>query len=399
MKITGGDIKVILDSRGKETLEASFIAGDLSASASCPSGKSTGAHEAFVLEPKLAVEKFKSAEDEIIQAFGRAENQKDFDEFLINLDGTSNKQNLGGNLTLVLSLVFARLKAQEQGIELHKYISSLLDTKSQASALFPIFNIINGGVHAQNNLTFQEFQVIPQVKDFGMALGMGQELYKKLREFLEQKFGKENLLLGDEGGFSAEFKNDEEAIEIIAELIKKYNYPMKIGLDTAASQFFADGKYKIGGKEYSKEELEEFYLNLIKTYDILSIEDPFDEESFDSFAELTGKIAPEGRLVITDDLTTTNPDRLETAIEKKSGNAILIKLNQIGTLSETLRVVDLAYKNNWKTIVSHRSGETTDDFIADLAVGINAWGLKSGAPFPPERMVKYERALKIINIH
>ncbi len=398
MKITRAEIKIIKDSREEETLEVNLQGENFSAVASCPSGKSRGAHESFVLEPKLALGKFESIKSQILaeSASGRIENQKDFDEFLINLDGTPNKQNLGGNLILVLSLAFARLKTQEEGIELHKYISSILNTKSSAPNLpFPIFNVINGGVHAQNNLSFQEFQVIPQVKDFGMALGFGQEFYKKLQEFLEQKFGKKNLSLGDEGGFSANFKNDEETIEILAEIIKKYNYPMKIGLDVAASQFFTDGNYVIGEKKYSAEELQELYLRLIKTYDILSIEDPFGEESFDDFAKLSRVIVSEGKLVITDDLTTTNPERLKTAIDKKSGNAILIKLNQIGTLTETLNVIRLAYENNWQAIVSHRSGETMDDFIADLAVGIGAWGIKSGAPYPPERMVKYERVLKI----
>lgn len=437
MKITGAEIKIILDSRKEETLEANLVSENLSAVASCPSGESRGTHEAFVLEPKLAIEKFDGIKSQILsQDF---ENQKKFDEFLISLDGTHStslgqapsissgqaKQNLGGNLILVLSLAFARLKAQEEKVELYDYISSLLNPKpSTLNPLFPVFNVIEGGVHvhppkfsegklgrARNNLSFQEFQIIPQVKDFGMALGFGQEFYKKLKECLEQKFGKGNLTLGDEGGFSANLKNDEEAIEILSELIKKYNYPMKIGLDAAASQFYKrqeasdkqQGIYLIGDKKYSPEELKDFYLRLIKTYDILSIEDPFSEESFVEFASLTADLYglkqidtdKNMKLVITDDLTTTNPERLKTAVEKKSGNAILIKLNQIGTLTETLNVVKLAYENNWQAIVSHRGRETMDDFIADLAVGIGAWGLKSGAPFPPERMAKYNRVLKI----
>jgi enolase len=395
MKITEAEIKIIKDSRGEDTLEANLISGNFSAVSSCPSGKSRGAHEAFALEPKLAVDRFEAIKSEILSR--DFENQQSFDGFLIDLDGTPDKRNLGGNLILVLSLVFARLKAQEENLELFGYVQSIGQFPIGADNRFlrPIFNVINGGAHAKNNLTFQEFQIIPQVKDFGMALGFGQEFYKKLKEFLEQKFGKENLSLGDEGGFSANFKSDEEAIEILSEIIKKYDYPIKIGLDAAVSQFFADGKYKIDGKNYSPDELKDFYLRLIKTYDILSIEDPFWEESFDDFAKLSGEIIPDGKLVIADDLTTTNPERLKTAIEKKSGNAILIKLNQIGTLTETLNVVKLAYENNWQAVVSHRSGETMDDFIADLAVGIGAWGLKSGAPYPPERMAKYNRVLKI----
>jgi len=245
--------------------------------------------------------------------------------------------------------------------------------------------------------------VIPSVEDFGIALSIGREFYNKLQRFLWEKFGKENVSLGDEAGFSALFKNNEEAIEILAELVAKYKYPLRIGLDTAATQFYTDGFYSIDGKKYSADELNEYYLKLIETYNILSIEDPFYEESFDSFASLTAELrGPDadlrGRLVIADDLTTTNPERLKTAINKKSGNAILIKLNQIGTLTETLNVIKTAYENKWQAVVSHRSGETMDDFIADLAVAVGAWGIKSGAPAAPERLVKYERILKISTI-
>ena len=215
-----------------------------------------------------------------------------------------------------------------------------------------------------------------------------------------------------------DFKNNEEALEILSELISKNNYPLRIGLDTAASQYYRSGNYIVGKKSYSNEELKQYYLKLIETYNILSIEDPFFEEDFVSFAELTAelrrthaelrginimkttgswnKIQSDPKvLVITDDLTTTNSNRLKTAIEKKSGNTILIKLNQIGTLTETLKVVKMAYDNNWQAVVSHRSGETMDDFISDLAVGVGAWGLKAGAPGKPERLVKYERVLEI----
>jgi len=399
MKISDAPLKIILDSRAKETLETELKSGNFSVSASVPSGKSRGAHEAFVLEPKLALEKFENIKPQIL---GREfESQEKFDNFLIQLDGTPNKQNLGGNLILALSLAFARLKAKSENLELFQYIAQCfgcLTSKGRQTSQppRPIFNMIEGGAHAQNALNFQEFQIIPEVKDFSLALNLGQEFYRKLKEFLENKFGKENVLLGDEAGFSCPFKNNEQAIETLAELIRKYNYPLRIGLDAAASQFFKDGQYFVDGKKYSAEELKDFYLKLIETYNILSIEDPFDEESFDNFAELTK--ATQKTLIITDDLTTTNPERLQTAINKKSGNAILIKPNQIGTLTETLKVVKLAYENNWQAIVSHRSGETMDDFIADLSVGINVWGLKAGAPSAPERMTKYERILKILGI-
>ena len=403
MKITNANLKIILDSRGQDTLEAELKSDDFSAIASVPAGKSTGAHEAFVLEPKKALEKFEEIKNKILEK--DFQSQKEFDNFLISLDGTENKSNLGGNLILALSLAFARLKAKSEGKELFQYIRdnfqfSIFNFQSPR----PIFNVINGGAHAQNKLEFQEFQVIPMVDDFGIALSVGKEFYRKLQEFLENKFGKENILLGDEAGYSAPFRNNEEAIECIAEVIEKYKYPLRIGLDVAATQFYKMnyelgimnyGIYIIGGKEYSAEELKDYYLKLINAYNIISIEDPFHEEAFDDFAVLSHRIATKDFLVITDDLTTTNPERLKTTINKKSGNAILIKLNQIGTLAETLNVVKMAYENDWQAVVSHRSGETMDDFIADLSVAINAWGIKAGAPAKPERLAKYNRILEI----
>jgi len=404
MKISDVNLKIILDSREKETLDADLrgLSADLRGQASVPSGKSRGAHEALVLEPKLALEKFGAIKPRILSR--EFETQEEFDNFLISLDGTPNKQNLGANLILSLSLAFARLKAKTEKQELYKYISSILN--SQSSILNPprpIFNVINGGAHAthpESKLDFQEFQIIPEVNDSAMALGLGQEFYEKLKYFLEKKFGEANISLGDEAGFSCPFKNNEEAIETLAELIIRHHYPLKIGLDIAASQFYQKDAYLVNGKKYSAEELKDLYLKLIKSYNVLSIEDPFSEESFDDFAALTAQndnIEKSNlqKLIIADDLTATNPQRLQTAINKKAGNAVLIKPNQVGTLTETLAVIKLAYQNNWRAVVSHRSGETMDDFIADLAVGVNAWGLKAGAPAAPERMAKYKRTLQI----
>ncbi len=351
------------------------------------------------MSPKEATRRLESIKTQLVSR--DFQNQDEFDNSLISLDGTPDKKNLGGNLILALSLAWARLKAQSENLELFKYINKLLNAHYPITITNfprPIFNVIEGGVHAQNALNFQEFQIIPEVSDFGIAYGLGQEFYRKLREFLEQKFGKENVLLGDEAGFSCPFKNNEEAIEILTELIRKYNYPLRVGLDAAASQFYKENSYFVDGKKYSAEELKDFYLGLIKNYNLLSIEDPFGEEAFNDFSELSRAIASKDVKVITDDLTTTNPERLKTAIEKKSGNTILIKPNQIGTLTETLKVVKLAYENNWETIVSHRSGETVDDFIADLAAGIGAWGIKAGAPATPERLSKYERLLEISKV-
>ncbi len=414
MKIVDATLRIIPDSRGEDTLEVKLTNEEIPAVASVPSGKSRGAHEAFVLSPKEATLKFESIKTQLTSR--DFQNQDEFDNFLISLDGTPDKKNLGGNFILALSLAWARLKAKEENLELFRYIRHLLNAASPNSNFpRPIFNVIEGGVHAQNALDFQEFQIIPEANDFGIAYSLGQEFYRKLREFLEQKFGKENVLLGDEAGFSCPFKNNEEAIEALAELIRKYNYPLRIGLDAAASQFYKENSYLVDGEKYSAEELKDFYLKLVEAYKILSIEDPFNEEAFDDFAELNAELNKKSQsarrsasdprlssvdqydsaLIITDDLTTTNPERLKIAIGKKSGNTILIKPNQIGTLTETLKVVETAYSNGWQAVASHRSGETLDYLIADLAYGISAWGIKSGAPARPERLAKYERLLEI----
>ena len=410
MKIAEINLKIIPDSRGQDTLEAVMKSGSFSVISSVPAGKSRGKHEVFVLEPSKALVKFNKIKKEILER--EFNNQKEFDNFLISLDGAKNKKNLGGNLILVLSLAFSRLMAKSENLELFQYIRSIAQLPITNYLPKPIFNVINGGAHAKNKLDFQEFQIIPEVNDYKIALGLGQEFYRKLKEFLENKFGNGNVSLGDEAGFSAPFKNNEEAIEILAEVIAKYNYPLRIGLDAAASQFYlksqisnlkSKGAYIIDDKKYSAEQLKDLYLKLIDAYDILSIEDPFNEEDFGSFASLVTQINADSKqinadkqiLIIADDLTTTNLNRLKIAVNKKSGNTILIKPNQIGTLTETLKVVDFAYQNNWQAIVSHRSGETMDDFIADLAVGVDAWGIKSGAPASPERMVKYNRLLEI----
>lgn len=393
--------KIIQDSRGAETLEATMFWDNngqiMSASASAPSGKSTGVHEAFVFEPSKALAMLESIKQDVLaKDFA---SQKEFDDFLIALDGTENKERLGGNLILVLSLAFARIKAREEGKELFRYIRDIsgLEIVGNRMVRYPIFNVINGGAHANNKLDFQEFQVIPMVEGFAEALRVGKEYYEKLGEAIRQKFGAENVSLGDEAGYSAPFESNEEAIALMKSVIVANNFQLRVGLDAAASGFFEDGGYMVEGGRVSSQELLGMYHDLIFRYDILSLEDPFEQEAFGDFKMLYQRLN-QGNLdtmLITDDLTTTNPKRFEHAIREQVGNTILIKLNQIGSLSETLRVVRMAYSNNWKVIVSHRSGETMDDFIADLAVAVGAWGLKSGAPGKPERLVKYERVIAI----
>jgi enolase len=410
MKLLDVQIKVIKDSRKKDTLEAHLIAregdgGNVVSVASVPAGKSTGSHEAAVLEPKKAFRKLSEIKGKITGINFR--DQHEFDSLILALDGTENKKNLGGNLTLSLSLAFARAFAKSRQLPLWKSIRAQFSGEPLKQATRPIFNVINGGAHVEipeswskkfgvkKGLDFQEFQIIPTVGDFGMGLSVGQECYRRLGKELAKIYGGENIILGDEAGYVCPFKTNEEALEILQEIINRHLYPLKIGLDAAASQFYIDSKssYLLERNERTPEELGMLYYDLAKRYEMISLEDPYHEESFSDFANLHRE-TPE-LLIITDDLTATNPLRLKKAIKEKSGNAILIKPNQIGTLSETLKVVELAYKHGWQAVVSHRSGETHDDFIADLAYAVGAWGLKSGAPGKPERMAKYQRMLEI----
>lgn len=401
MKIHDIAVAIIPDSRGQDTLEVTLSWDNngqvVSAKASAPSGKSTGVHEAFVLDPAKAQAMLESIKQDILaKDFA---DQKEFDDFLIALDGTENKERIGGNLILTLSLAFARLKAQEEGKELFRYIRDIsgLEIVGDRMVKYPIFNVINGGEHANNKLDFQEFQVIPMVDDFEEGYRIGKEYYEKLGEAIRQKFGADNVTLGDEAGYSAPFESNEDAMALMKSVIAANNYPLRIGMDVAATSFFTDGGYMVDGKRLSSQELLGIYYDLIFRYDILSFEDPFEQEAFNDFKMLYTRLNQGGldTYIITDDLTTTNPKRFERAITEQVGNAILVKLNQIGSLSETLHVVRMAYSNNWKVVVSHRSGETMDDFIADLAVAVGAWGLKAGAPGKPERTVKYDRVVAI----
>ena len=412
MILSEAKITAIKDSRSSQTIEAHLTAHEgngkeVSVKSSVPSGKSTGTYEVKSLNIATVFEQFEKIKRNIIGVNFR--DQQEFDRLLIALDGSSDKHILGGNLILALSEGFARAFSGTHNLELNQYLHQLLEQKSEVPDRFPrpLFNIINGGAHVtipkswnkkfnvSKPLDIQEFQVVPTVDDFALGLSVGKEFYSKLGRELKKIYGEEGVVFGDEAGYVCPFKTNEEALEIIQELINHHLYPLKIGLDAAASQFHNDvsNLYSVEGIEITPEELAMLYYDFAHAYELISLEDPFNEEAFDDFSRLQAKI-PE-TIIITDDLTTTNPERLFTAISKKSANAILIKPNQIGTVTETIDVISMAYKSGWKTIVSHRSGETKDDFIADLAVGVGAWGLKSGAPATEYRMAKYSRALEL----
>lgn len=399
MKLTDIQAKTILNSREQPTVQIVMTTAHGVFEASAPSGKSTGAHEAAVIDPHTAEGKLSTIKEQLM--VHECETMSEFDALLKKIDGTENKSNLGANLILPLSMAWARGQAVKQRIPLYEFFKKELESRGVVCILHiphPIFNVINGGAHTVvRALDFQEFQVIPTTQDFALGFSVGCEYYRKLGALLEKKFGKENKKLGDEAGYSCPFKSNQEALDSMAELIESQKYPLRIGLDSAATQFYIqkENVYLIGEKKLSAQELMGEYKKLVHAYEMVSIEDPFYEEDFNNFARLTDNVSQSAR-VITDDLTTTNPIRLQIAIDKKAGNTILVKPNQIGTVSETLDVIAQAHKAGWRTIVSHRSGETMDDFIADFAVGAGTWGIKAGAPGAPERLIKYQRVLEIV---
>ena len=393
----------ILDSRGNPTLEVD-LETDLGVfRASVPSGASRGKYEALELRDggkryfgKGVLKALKNI-NEIIgpQLKGKdVTHQKEIDELMIKLDGTDDKSSLGANAICPVSLAVCKAGAKAKGLELFCYISSIAKTKYEMP--IPSFNVINGGLHAGNRLDFQEFMVVPQKKTFSENLKIASEIYNQLKNLLSKRYGAYAVNLGDEGGFAPPLLVAEQALEIILESAKSLNYEksIKIILDVAASQFFEKDKYKMGIGIFTREGLLRYYSTLILKYPILGIEDPFSEDDWKGF-QLIIKELGKKILVIGDDLLATNPKRIEEAKEKKAVNAMILKINQIGTVKEALEAVKLAKDFGWKIMVSHRSGETNDDFIADFAVGIGADFIKTGAPARGERVAKYNRLLRI----
>lgn len=375
--------KEILDSRGNPTVEVELISDEGKFIASVPSGASVGEYEAVELRDSRGVSEAIRNVNEIIAPELEDKDpvkQEEIDKLMIDLDGTKNKAKLGANAVLAVSIAVCRAAAANQNIPLYQYISRLY--KGRLKLPIPCFNIINGGVHAENDLDIQEFMIVPQEGSFSKNFQAGKNIYRALGEDL----GKETKI-GDEGGFAPLISETNQALDLLLKAAEDYP-ETKFSLDCAASQFFQKGKYHLEGRNLTGQELKGFYLELIKKYPIIFIEDPFAEEDWESWKGLE-------TLVIGDDLTVTNKKRVEKAIREKSVSGVIIKPNQVGTVTETLETAKTAREAGLKLIVSHRSGETLDDFIADLAVGINADYIKSGAPDPEERMVKYNRLLEI----
>ncbi len=383
VKIKKIKAKEILDSKGRPTVKVILEADCGRFSASVPSGVSTGKYEAVELrdEDGRGVKKAIENIEKIIKPALEKEDlsdQKRIDEILIQLDGTKNKSRLGANAILAVSIAVCRAIAKSKNIPLYKYISEIAETNLKIPK--PSFNMIEGGKHAESELAFQEFMIIPQNESFKENLEIGEKIYKKLKEILEKKCGV-SIKLSDESAFSAPIKKVSIALDLILEAIEKTGQKdsIRIAIDAAASSFFKDGNYEVDGKILNKEELTDFYKNLIAKYPIISIEDPFEEEDFDSFSKLKNEIG-DRIIIFGDDLTATNLERIKMAYNNNACSGVIIKPNQIGTMTETLEAAKLAKEFSWKIMVANRGGETKDDFIADLAVGIGAEFVKSGAP-------------------
>eukprot|EP01022_Parablepharisma_sp_SALTPOND_P008018 TRINITY_DN135080_c2_g1_i1.p2 TRINITY_DN135080_c2_g1~~TRINITY_DN135080_c2_g1_i1.p2 ORF type:complete len:463 (+),score=74.84 TRINITY_DN135080_c2_g1_i1:139-1527(+) len=420
------DIKAreIFDSRGNPTVEVELSVESGTFMASVPSGFSTGTYEALELRDKdptrlqgKGVFKAVNNINNVIKPalVGRdVRNQAELDMFMVeHLDGSSNewgysKSKLGANAILAVSLAMARAGAKLNGLPLYKYIASLAgnpDTKKYTMPI-PSFNIINGGEHAGNKLHFQEFMITPiGAKTFKEAMVMGSEIYHTLQKLLKEKHGAGAINVGDEGGFGDPSLTDEkEALEFIMKAIDKAGHSGKVKLatDIAASEFYIEKEklYNMGkktgesNKKLKGKELQEVIEKFCTQFPIISVEDPFYQNDFESYANLTKKVGKHIQIV-GDDLLGTNPQRIKMAIEKKLCNALLLKMNQIGSLTETIEAYNLAKKQGWNVMVSHRSGETEDPFIADLAVGLGAGQIKTGAPCRSDRMAKYNQLLRI----
>lgn len=393
----------ILDSRGNPTVEVEALLADGShGRAAVPSGASTGEHEAHELRDgderyagKGVLKAVNNVNETIADELAglEADDQRIVDSLMLELDGSDNKKNLGANAILGVSMAVAKAAADSAALPLYRYIGG-----PNAHVLpVPMMNILNGGAHADSGVDVQEFMIAPiGAETFTEALRMGTEVYHALKSVLKSK----NLStgLGDEGGFAPSVGSTKEALDLIVEAIEKAGYKLgddvALALDVASSEFFEDGAYNFEGGRHTPEEMIKVYADLVEQYPIVSIEDPLDENDWDGYVALTEQLGDKVQLV-GDDFFVTNPKRLAEGIEKNAANALLVKVNQIGTLTETFDAVELAHRNGYRTMMSHRSGETEDTTIADLAVALSCGQIKTGAPARSERVAKYNRLLRI----
>jgi len=405
-KIDAVGAREILDSRGNPTIEVEIILeDDAFGRAAVPSGASTGAFEAHEQRDgdkgrymgKGVLGAVHAVLDDIDEALTDldANDQRLVDETMIKLDGTSTKSKLGANAILGVSLANARAAAESNGLQLYEYLGE----GKGVTLPVPLMNIINGGAHADTGVDIQEFMIVPLgAETYSEALRWGVEVYHNLKGLLQSKGLATGL--GDEGGFAPELPTNADALELIVEAIKKAGYTLgkdiALALDVAATEFYSEstGTYKFEGKERTTDEMIAYYAELLERFPLVSIEDPLAEDDWAGWTKMTAQLGDKVQIV-GDDLYVTNPTRLQRGIDEKAGNAILVKVNQIGTLTETRDAVELAQSKGMKAIISHRSGETEDTFIADLAVATNAGQIKTGAPARSERVAKYNQLLRI----
>ncbi len=393
----------ILDSRGNPTVEVDVILDNGVIGRACvPSGASTGEREALEMRDG---DKNRFNGKGVLNAVNNVNTilrdnligmdvtkQKEIDYMMLELDGTKTKSKLGANAILGVSMACLKVAAKASGKELYEYVGD------GRTLPVPMMNIINGGAHADNSLDFQEYMIIPQRDTIHDRVRVGVEVFHSLKNVLKEKGYVTSV--GDEGGFAPNLKTNKEGFELITEAVKRAGYePGKdvcYAIDVAASEFYSDGKYKLvgEGKVLSTDELIKYYEDLVNTYPIISIEDPVDENDWEGFSKVTELLGDRIQLV-GDDLFVTNKECLQKGIDNKAGNAILLKLNQIGTITETLETIELAKANNYKTIISHRSGETEDTTIADLAVGFDLGQIKTGSMSRTDRICKYNQLMRI----
>lgn len=400
-KIRNIHAREIIDSRGNPTVEVDVtLESGITATASVPSGASTGVHEVLELrdnDPKRyngkgVLQAVKNVNEKIFPKLKGMDalNQKLIDQTMIELDGTESKTNLGANAMLGVSLAVLKVGAKFKKEELYAYLGN---KKTLPRCMM---NILNGGAHAENKLEFQEFMIIPSKEEYLDNLRMGAEVFHSLQKILKEKGL--SCGVGDEGGFAPSIDNTKEALDLIQEAIEKAGYKLGsdifIGLDVAASEFYKDGYYNLEDKKMTSDEMIDYYEDLINKYPIISIEDGLDQDDYIGWQKLTKRLGDKLQLV-GDDLFVTNKKLLQKGIELKMANAILLKLNQIGTVTETLETIKLAQENGYKTIISHRSGETEDNYIADFAVGLGLGQIKTGSMSRSERISKYNRLIRI----
>lgn len=412
--ITKLHARQIFDSRGNPTVEVDLTTSKGLFRAAVPSGASTGVYEALELRDKdpskylgKGVFKAVSNVNEIIapallEKGLEVTNQEAVDKFMLELDGTDNKAKLGANAILGVSLAVCKAGAAHKGVPLYRHIADLAGNLKVVLPV-PAFNVINGGSHAGNKLAMQEFMILPTGADnFTEAMKIGSETYHTLKKVIKDKYGLDATAVGDEGGFAPNFQDNKEGLELLKIAIAKAGYTDKveIGMDVAASEFYKDGKYDLDFKNKDSDpskwitgdQLIGLYQEFIQEYPVVSIEDPFDQDHWQAWSNLTSQV---GIQIVGDDLTVTNVKRIQTAITSKACNCLLLKVNQIGSVSESIDACKLAQRSGWGVMVSHRSGETEDTFIADLVVGLCTGQIKTGAPCRSERCAKYNQILRI----